>query len=300
MLCAVLTWIGCNYVDAKSPLSLDILRRDGYGSVQLLEPSKNILLIPAEINGEKIRLLLDTGFAAKGITVGVTPQSLHIVPEKGGEGMMSASGKMTGIGHGIAQSIVMGNVRINGAPIFFGSFISRGFVGRGFLRTNSAIVDLTNLQLYLRPPGKGRRVDLTPALTRLGMAAVPFTETPQGSFVVDVEVNGAPAKMALDTGAQLTTLDVRFARQARTRGWGRSNVRQIDAAGVISSADFAGTKSFKIDGVPIRTPEVAVTNFAGYTATGGKLVGVLGLDVLGMNWGIIDFGQQKFYFTKAN
>ena len=29
------------------------------------------------------------------------------------------------------------------------------------------------------------------------------------------------------------------------------------------------------------------------------MVGVLGLDVLGLNWGIIDVAQQKFYFVKA-
>ncbi len=75
---------------------------------------------------------------------------------------------------------------------------------------------------------------------------------------------------------------------------------QEDAAGVLSPADFAGTKTFKIEGIPIRTPTVFLGRFAGYDLTHGKMVGVLGLDVIGLNWGIIDIAQQKFYFAKAN
>ena len=51
-------------------------------------------------------------------------------------------------------------------------------------------------------------------------------------------------------------LDIRFAKMASTKGWGRRNVYQEDAAGVLSPADFAGTKTFKIEGIPIRTPTV--------------------------------------------
>src|SRR3954451_20763840 len=273
---------------AKSPISLDVLQRDGYGSVELLKLGElNRLFVPAEINGEKLKLLLDTGWGASGITVGINPTVLHITPEKGVTVGLSASGARTPAGHGMAKSVVMGNVHITDAPIYFGRYAGTGFVGFGFLKKNNAIIDLTNLRLYLRPPGKGRRVNLAPALTSIGLSSVPFTETAQGSFLVKVEVNGHPAQMALDTGAQVTTLDVRFAKEAGTKGWGRQNVRQTDAVGVLSPADFAGTKTFKIDEIPIRTPTVILAKFAGYDMTGGKMVGVLGLDVIGMNWGII-------------
>lgn len=76
-------------------------------------------------------------------------------------------------------------------------------------------------------------------------------------------------------------------------------MRRIDVAGVVSAADFAGTKALAIGGIPVRAPTVLVTNFAPYAASGGKLVGLLGLDVIGQNWGIIDFGRQKFYFARA-
>jgi predicted aspartyl protease len=284
---------------ARSPISLDVLQRDGYGSVGLIKGGQNRLFVPAQINGRKIDLLLDTGWGTEGITIGLNPSAVHVVPEKGVGLALTVSGARTAVGHGTAQSVVMGNVHIQGTPIYFGHFIEEGIVGRGFLKRNNAVIDLTNLRLYLRPPGKGRRVDLGPALTALGLAQAPFFDAPHGNFVLNVEVNGLPTRMVLDTGAQATMLDGRFAKVARAKGWGR-DVRNIDAAGVVSAGDFAGPKTFKIEGIPIRTPIVTLGTFAGYELTGGKIAGLLGLDVLGMNWGIIDVGQQKFYFVRAN
>jgi hypothetical protein len=278
---------------------LDVLQRDGYGSVGLVKEGQNKLYVPTEINGRKIRLLLDTGWGTEGITVGINPSEFHVVPEKGVGVTLSASGARTLVGHGTAQSVVMGNVHIQGTPIYFGRFTEDGFLGRGFLKRNNAIIDLTNLRLYLRPPGKGRRVDLGPALTALGLAKAPFFYAPHGGFVLNVEVNGLPTQMVLDTGAQVTLLDIHFAKAAHAKGWGR-DLRQIDAAGVVSPGDFAGPKTFKIEGVPIQTPVVTLGRFVGYELTGGKIAGLLGLDVIGLNWGIIDVAQQRFYFTRAN
>ena len=165
------------------------------------------------------------------------------MPEKGTGVTLSASARIP-VGHGTAQSVMMGNVHIQGTPIYFGRFNENGFVGRGFLKRNNAIIDLTNLRLYLSPPGKGRRVDLGPALTALGLAKAPFFDAPHGNFVLNVEVNGLPTQMVLDTGAQVTELDIHFAKAARAKGWGR-DLRQIDAAGVVSPGDFAGTENFQ-------------------------------------------------------
>jgi hypothetical protein len=283
---------------ARSPISLDVLQRDGYGSVGLITEGQNRVYVLAEINGHKVRLLLDTGWGTEGITVGMNPSALNIVPEKGVGWAVSVSGAHVPFAHGTAQSVVMGNVSIRGTPIYFGRVSGEGVVGRGFLKRNNAVIDLTNLRLYLRPPGKGRRVDLAPALTALGMAKAPFFDAPHGNFVLNVEVNGVPTRMILDTGAQATMIDGRFAKMARAKGWGR-DVISTDAAGVTSKADFTGPKTFKIDGIPIRTPVVVLDRFVAYEQSGGNIAGLLGLDVIGMNWGIIDVAQQKFYFVPA-
>jgi hypothetical protein len=299
LLCLAVTCLCAGDAAARSPISLDVLQRDGYGSVKLTKGGANQLYVPAEINGRKIELLLDTGWGSDGITVGLSPSALHIAPEKGVQMGLSVNGTRTLMGHGTAQSVVMGNVCVQNTKIYFGRFAGSGFLSHGFLKRSNAIIDLTNLRLYLRPAG-GRRINLGPALTSVGLAEAPIIDGPDGSFVLNVEVNGVPAQMALDTGAQASMLDSRFAKVASTKGWGRRHVYQEDVAGILSPADLAGTKTFKIEGTPIRTPTVFLARFAGYDLTHGKMVGVLGLDVIGLNWGIVDLAQQKFYFAKAN
>jgi len=298
LLCIAVTFFSAGRTAAKSPISLEALRRDGYGSVELVNDGQNRLYLPAEINGKKIRLLLDTGWGSPGIALGVDPSELHIVLKKGVQMAITTNGVRIAERHGVAQSVVIGNVRIQNTRIYFGRYSDLGFIGHGFLKKCGAIIDLTNLRLYLRPPGVGRGVNLGPALTSIGLAEAPFFSA-DGSFILNVEVNGVPAQMALDTGAQISVLDARFAKVASAKGWNRRNVYQGDAAGVLSPADFAGTKTFKIGGIPIRTPTVFLSRLAGYDLSRGKMVGVLGLDVIGLNWGIIDFSQQKFYFAKA-
>ena len=57
---------------------------------------------------------------------------------------VSANGARTRMGHGTAQSVVMGNVQIQSTRISFGRFNESGVLGHGFLKRNSAIIDLTN------------------------------------------------------------------------------------------------------------------------------------------------------------
>jgi len=48
--------------------------------------------------------------------------------------------------------------------------------------------------------------------------------------------------------------------------------------------------------VSLRAPDVRLEEFPVYTETRGKLIGFLGMDILGPNGTIIDYGQLKLYF----
>jgi hypothetical protein len=305
-------------IEARSGFNLDVLARDGYGVVQLRRPSENRLVAPASINGVSVMLILDSGFEADGIALDTNFTGLHVASQETKEEGISVTGQHLRARKGMAQSVTMGNVRITGAPLEFGNFkgllVSNldqsiesrihqsteadGFLTSGFLRRNNAIVDLHNLRLYLRPPGAGKRVDLGPALRAAGLAEVSFQQSGHGRCVVDVEVNGVSGKMVMDTGAVLSCVDPRFASQAKARG-NNANLEMVDVAGVRKMTDVASTHSFKIGGFPVRAPEFTLHPLSFYGQAGGQLVGLLGVDVLGQNWGIIDFGQQKLYFAKA-
>jgi len=68
--------------------------------------------------------------------------------------------------------------------------------------------------------------------------------------------------------------------------------------GFLTATKLVNLSSFKIAGVPAHSPDLRLDQFAFYASTRGKVIGVLGMDILGPNGTIIDFGQQKLYFYK--
>lgn len=57
---------------ANARISLEVLRRDGYGMVELQRPEPNTLTVSATINGRKARLIVDTGWPDEGMFWGNT------------------------------------------------------------------------------------------------------------------------------------------------------------------------------------------------------------------------------------
>lgn len=288
-------------------ISLDALQRDGYGMVPLNRPHPNVLTVTAAIDGNKVTLIVDTGALVDGITL----QSDQLrggggkTEEAKGHGTSSTGAKVP-LRKAVANRVALGNAEISGVPLVVGnlkglrsrgsmrSVAADGLLGAGFLRNCSGIIDLHNLRLYLRPPGKGHRVDIGPALRASGLSEAPLGE----NCLVDIQLNETPGKMVLDTGAYVATADLRFAYKAGA-SVGGSFVGSVDVAGVISETQIAKVKSFKIGGVPVSVPDLRLGKWPFYQSSGGQVVGYLGMDILGRNGTIIDFGQRKLYFYAA-
>lgn len=300
----------------KAQVDLEILRRDGYGMVPINQPEPNELVAPATINGRKVTLILDTGFAGDGISLDTGYSGKMGATKSANLGGQSATGKKISINKSATGSVTLGNAQIQGVPLYFGSFqglhtrrafnsgsgldssgflAADGFLGSGFLRTCSAVVDLHNRRLYLRPPGTGRRAALGPALEAVGLSGVPFVQV-NGNCLVNAEVNGAPTTLIMDTGATLTAIDYRFAAQMKAAGY-YAGFTFNDAAGAKAETHKTPVGSFKIGGVPVRAPDVQLGRLR--FTDGSKIAGVLGMDILGQNWSIIDFGEHKLYFARA-
>jgi predicted aspartyl protease len=275
--------------------------------VELQRPEPNVLTVSATINGRKARLIVDSGWSDEGITVDSDfAQVLHS-PVQAKQPGRSASGRaMGGFRKGVADTVAMGNVQMRQVPIIFGtigtlqhSYTHRnlnadGFIGSGFLSTCSGIIDLHNLRLYLRPPGTGRRAVIGQAMKAQGLAEVPFTIL-KTHCLVAVEINGAPGVMVVDTGCTLAGVDERFVPQMKTQARA-SRAMSVDAAGVEGRTKLTNLRSFRIAGVNVRAPDLRIGKFAFYDSSHGKLIGLLGMDILGPNGTIIDFGQKKLYF----
>jgi predicted aspartyl protease len=303
-----LTWAA----HARSPMKLDVLRRDGYGVVALRheDPYPNELTVRVTINERATNLVLDTGWSAPGTGISLDQdlaRALRVQTKSEKPGITWTGAKIANE-VAMGNTVVMGNVRITDVPLYFGNLSALrrrvvllhslipvatiapyGVITNGFLRATSAIIDLPNLQLYLRPPGAGRRAMLGPALKEIGMSEVLMGRSADHHFLVDAEVNGISGKMIIDTGAEYTMLRPEFAALAKAGRHIRGEM--MDAAGIRRSSDIASIRSFKVGDVLVYAPNLTV----GSGDFGPGIVGAIGMDILGQNWGIIDCGGEKLY-----
>jgi predicted aspartyl protease len=326
--CTGLIALGFISAQARSPLNLDVLTRDGYGVAKISPPSgkvsrsagsavferqgANAMVVHGTVNGRPASLVVDTGWGGgAGVYLDSSfANTLKLPMQGGGDVGHSASGTAMSVQKAGSGTVVLGNVQLNGVPFYagkikgFGVTEARetgwlsGAVSRGFLHAASAVLDLPNFRLYLRPPGRGRPVSLGPALKAVGLSEIPFTVGGYGCLV-DVEINGLTGKMIVDTGAYFSCIDSRFASQFKGSTYA-TYTGSVDAAGVVSRNHATRLQTMKVAGVPVHLPDdVTVANYSFYSPSGGKVVGLLGMDVLGHNWGIIDFGNEKLYLAEA-
>jgi Aspartyl protease len=316
--------LGSSSIQARGgPINLDIIKRDSYGSVQLRHSGPNELVVEGTLNGHAVRLILDTGAATDNIVLTNSFATfLRAPPQPVKEYGVSISGKhIEHLRRGKVDSLVLGTVQVANTTVDFGSFehLARrnlegvfllpslnekrtnrtdadGFLGLGFLQRCAAIIDPGDNRLYLKPPGVGRVPQLGPALKSVGFSEASFQLSTAG-FLVDVSLNDVSTKMVIDTGADISVVDSRFASQAKRKSYGATGIRMRDSAGAESTISWIDPTSFKVGGVEALRTKLAAQATSLYQPSGGKIGGLLGMDFIGQSWGIIDLAQRKFYFV---
>ncbi len=152
----------------------------------------------------------------------------------------------------------------------------------------------------------------------LGLAEVRFEQTSENDCLVDVEINGVSGKMLVDTGTYHALADIRLAREIKARpfvtraGHRRpqtldefEHVTRVDphrreVAALVDEAPMTPLQSFKIGGVAVKAPDIRLRRLPFFTVSDpSKPIGLLGMDILGPNGTVIDFGQRKLYFFPA-
>ena len=144
-------------------------------------------------------------------------------------------------------------------------------------------------------PEKAGTVDR--ALCLLGFTAVPMRTLLSGHHIVDARVNGKPASLIVDTGANATVLD---AAAAKALGVGEGVSMPGIAAGVGGTlrARMARAESIDVVGgdgadVRLRQRRVMIADLSGITATLSKVAGrpvhgIVGQDALAEHRAVID------------
>jgi len=284
-----------------------------YEALPLMRSRQNHLLVRAMINGRPAWLGVDSGAPVSAIAshrrehfrlTGIPSSSK--LPAR-----LQINGGFNNVA--IVHNFALGNLNLIDEPVVTVNLRSStraarlleeqeidGILGADILFPTKAVLDcqrgLLVLKMYPELPGHA------PGFDYRGYSAVPIQVSEGFNLYVNAAINGAPAKLMVDTGAFATLLHHSFVRRMRIPmretpySSAAVNLRQ-------RGVNIARIRKLSVGSVNIVGKEVGVIDLEGLIRGGllhgsPPVAGLLGAEILNRHHGIIDFGTRTLYLRR--
>jgi predicted aspartyl protease len=289
----------------------------GYAAVQMTRGPQNHLIMAARVNGQPVRLLVDTGADIsflrrdRAAALGVTPTGETI--RRRGRTFPLATINDFGVADASLGGTTVGlsdAAQLRGTAPGPGGAVD-GLIGLDLLRRHNAVINCRTRQLFLKV-SPGPLLDIAKATAGLGFTRVALDDLRRRDLTVPVTIQGRPGRLVVDTGAFVTGLD-----DDTMRAFGvpmrptALTTRGLD--GKVRPVALADIQEFRIGSVAIEPQPFAVMDLYGKrkplrTHTGlGRLefygprnprervLGLLGNELLDQRRAIIDLGSGSLF-----
>ncbi len=280
----------------------------GYAGAQFIQ-QQNSYRLPVIANGTPGDLTIDTG-SPSAVVFQAVMKKFKLTREETDVEVRGAFGKgKERIGRTKIHQLAMGNCTLmnvqavvisdpGGGGLYRAYGTTDGLFGLGEMLKYGAILDISNHLLLVNPRGQTRSISagIRSLLTKQGYTPVELSFL-RGHLHVSAVINGTPCRLVVDTGAFLTVLDEKFARQARLGGYNTSAYAQ----GFGTKARRIQVSQFpelKVGDFTIRNASVTIASLDSEILGGdGKTpaVGLLGAEYLGMHGAVFDFNSGILY-----
>jgi predicted aspartyl protease len=284
-----------------------------FEALSLERSQQNHLLVRAVINGRPALLGVDTGAPVSALSLNRRDHfRLRSIPVKSKlPTQVQINGAFNRVA--IAHRLELGALILIDEPMVLIDLSSSnraakaladepidGILGADVLFPTSAIVDCETQMLVLKmnPELPGN----VPGYDFRGLHGMPLHVSRNYNLYVDGKINGAPAKLMVDTGAFATLMHRGFIR--------RMNIpmrsTRYNSAGVNlreRGLQLATINRLSIGQVHFRAKEVGVMDLeglihGGLLAASPPVAGLLGSEILQHHHGIIDFGTLTLYLRR--
>ena len=171
-----------------------------------------------------------------------------------------------------------------------------GLIGRDLLKGIHGVIDFSTDRLCY--PANGKPLDLDGQAKKFKATKVALQVSPKGHQIIECVINGQPARMILDTGAQQSVVDAAFAAKCGIKAYdtpvavagvgGKSKPTKIGSIAQLSVGKFS------LERFP------ALVMDLGSLSNGGKdFDGILGAELLHASGCIYDVGARALYFDSG-
>src|SRR5712691_2265106 len=281
-----------------------------FEALPLVRSRQNHLLVRAFINGKPAWLGVDTGAPVSAIALS-RRQHFRLTGISGNSKLpprLQINGAFNNVA--IARQFRLGSLNLVDEPVvtvdLSGSSIAArvlheeeidGILGADILFPTRAVLDCQKQLLILKidPDAQGS----VPGVEYRGLRKMPLRVSEGYNLYVDCAINGAPARLMVDTGAFATLLHRGFVRQMRIplrETPYSSSAVNLKQRGV----EVARIQRLSVGSVDIVGKDVGVIDLEGLIHGGllrfsPPVAGLLGAEILRSHHAIIDFGTRTLY-----
>lgn len=312
ILCAFVALGASSFGESREPVRGQAVADARFEALPLMRTKQNHLLVRAFINDKPALLIVDTGSPGTVIAskrcgyfhVGNVPRNSDL-PAR-----VQVNGSYNRLV--MAHSLRLGGLNISDVPAVavdlsgarrtaraMHEVEADGILGADVLFASKAVLDCQKQLLVLnsRPEIPGS----APGFDYHGFEKMPIVVSQGFNLYVDGAVNGAPARMMIDTGAFATLLHRPFVRHLHIA----TEETQLQSAAINlkqEGIDIARIRKLSFGLVNITGKDVGVVDLGGVLHEGllntPPTVGLLGAEILRRNHGIIDFGTRTLYMRE--
>jgi predicted aspartyl protease len=306
---AVAAWFVLSAVPIQAREKSAPVQLPGYEAVPVHYGPTNKMIIRVIVNGHSSNFIVDTGAGVSALDshharrLGVTPV-----------GPNSPFGQFTTLnGHsyqiGYIRSLKAGPMDFGNGPIALFNPVNGGLsdqsgprneeidgiIGADILTHYKAIINCGTRTIFFKV-NNSQRLQLAHFALAQHFVRIPLREEITRTFTVPASINGHACRLTVDTGAFVTTFD-----QATVKKFGISftsiPLKGSFTDGIVRQVSLGYFKQLTIGDFPIRSQRLAGAALPEFALDDGniRVAGILGMELLAFNHGIIDFESMSLF-----
>lgn len=274
----------------------------GYARIGLARSQKNSFLLPVQIQGRTVKLLLDTGAVNAYLHTDAVDRLGLVGDRSGFKESTDAGGRKRTLETLRFPNVQVGPVRLGFLDVLLlrvdGPSVKEhrgdGLVGLPFLIVTRALLDFPGPCLWL-PTEEGAQERMADVMRAKGFSTCQIRGR-NCKMLVPGRIAGTECDLMIDSGAELTILD-RGQLKSRRIQFTETRAYMVGVHGSRSRAALIRVPSFVLGGQPILDEVVAAEVDLSSLQRGGEppVMGLIGYELLCFHSAVIDCGKGRLF-----
>lgn len=281
----------------------------GYAAVPVRYSDWNKMLMDAVVNGHRARFIVDTG-AGYSILDADRARAFGVSPV-GSDSPYGEFANLNGVSYrvGYLNSLRSGAMDFGSGPMALfqpanadAALDSRlngenedGIIGADILTRYKAVINCYTKTIFFKT-GRSEQLHVVRFAESQHFVRVPLREEVSRAFTVPASINGHACRLLVDTGAFVTTFDLRRAKEFGLSFIG-TRMHGSFADGVSRRVAIGNVSDLRIGDYKVPPQKLAASMLPDFAVEQGqaKIAGILGMEVLARSHGIIDFDSMSLF-----